>query len=69
MQPITLLVKKKTELTLLWRLQAIHYANTLKFLFNAFIEDILTRLGKSQWFFALDLQLGFWQIKMAFEDI
>jgi len=34
-----------------------------------YVEDILIQLGKSQWFFALDLQLGFWQIKMALEDM
>lgn len=33
------------------------------------IEDILTQLGKSQWFSALDFQFGFWQIKMVLEDI
>jgi hypothetical protein len=29
------------------------------------VEDIISQLGKSAWFTALDLQLGFWQIKMA----
>jgi hypothetical protein len=33
------------------------------------IEDVLTQLGKSSWFSTLDLQLGFWQIKMADEDV
>jgi hypothetical protein len=32
-------------------------------------EDILTQLGKSQWYFTLDFQFGFWQIKMVSEDI
>jgi hypothetical protein len=32
-------------------------------------ENVLIQLGKSQWFFTLDLQSGFWQIKMALEDI
>jgi hypothetical protein len=60
---------KGWEFTLLWRLQAIHYVNMLKFLSNVFFEDILTWLGKSQQFFALVLQLGFWQIKMAYENV
>jgi hypothetical protein len=33
------------------------------------VEDIISQLGKSAWFTALDLQLGFWQIKMAPEDM
>jgi hypothetical protein len=33
------------------------------------MEDIISQLGKSAWFTALDLQSGFWQIKMAPEDM
>jgi hypothetical protein len=33
------------------------------------VEDIISQLGKSAWFTALDLQSGFWQIKMAPEDV
>jgi len=33
------------------------------------VEDIISQLGKSAWFTALDLQSGFWQIKMAPEDM
>ncbi len=33
------------------------------------VDDVLMQLGKTQWFFALNLQFGFWQIKMALEDI
>jgi hypothetical protein len=33
------------------------------------VEDIISQLGKSAWFTALDLQSGFWQIKMALEDM
>jgi hypothetical protein len=33
------------------------------------LSRTLTQLRESQWFFTLDLQLGFWLIKMAFEDI
>jgi predicted aspartyl protease len=33
------------------------------------VEDIICQLGKSAWFTALDLQSGFWQIRMASEDM
>ncbi len=33
------------------------------------LEDVIDQLGNSSWFTALDLQLGFWQIQMAPEDI
>jgi putative transposase len=33
-----------------------------------FVEDVIDQLGKSSWFTALDLQSGFWQIRMDPED-
>ncbi len=33
------------------------------------VKDIISQLGKSAWFTALDLQSGFWQIRMAPEDM
>ncbi len=33
------------------------------------VEDVIDQLGNSSWFTALDLQSGFWQIRMAAEDI
>jgi hypothetical protein len=33
------------------------------------VEDVISQLGKSSWFTALDLQSGFWQIRMAPEDV
>jgi hypothetical protein len=33
------------------------------------VNDVMMQLGKAQWFSALDLQFGFWQIKMALKDI
>ncbi len=33
------------------------------------VEDVISQLGKSAWFTALDLQSRFWQIKMALEDM
>ncbi len=33
------------------------------------IEDVLNQLRSSQWFSMLDLQLGFWQIPMALDDV
>jgi hypothetical protein len=33
------------------------------------MEDVIDQLGNSSWFTALDLQSGFWQIRMAPEDI
>jgi putative transposase len=33
------------------------------------VDDVISQLGKSVWFTALDLQSGFWQIRMAPEDI
>jgi hypothetical protein len=33
------------------------------------VEDVISQLGKSAWFTALDLQSGFWQIRMAPKDM
>ncbi len=33
------------------------------------VEDVIDQLGSSAWFTALDLQFGFWQIRMAPEDV
>ncbi len=33
------------------------------------VEDVIDQLGKSMWFTALGLQSGFWQIRMAPEDM
>jgi len=33
------------------------------------VDDVISQLGKSAWFTALDLQLGFWQIHIAPEDM
>jgi hypothetical protein len=33
------------------------------------VDDVISQLGKSTWFTALDLQSGFWQIQMALEDV
>ncbi len=33
------------------------------------VEDVISQLGNSSWFTALDLQSGFWQIRMAPEDM
>ncbi len=33
------------------------------------VEDVIDQLGSSTWFIALDLQSGFWQIRMAPEDV
>jgi len=33
------------------------------------VDDVISQLGKSAWFTALDLQSGFWQICMALEDM
>jgi hypothetical protein len=33
------------------------------------VEDVLIQLGKSQWLYALDLQFGFWHIKMTLKDM
>jgi len=33
------------------------------------VDDVISQLGKSAWFAALDLQSGFWQICMAPEDV
>jgi hypothetical protein len=33
------------------------------------VDDVISQLGKSTWFIALDLQSGFWQIRMALEDV
>jgi hypothetical protein len=33
------------------------------------VEDVISQLGRSKWFSALDLQSGFWQICMAPDDI
>jgi len=33
------------------------------------VEDVIDQLGNSSWFTALDLQSGFWQIRMVPEDV
>jgi hypothetical protein len=33
------------------------------------VDDVISQLGKSSWFIALDLQSVFWQIRMALEDM
>ncbi len=33
------------------------------------VDDVISQLGKSAWFTALDLQSGFWQICMAPKDV
>ncbi len=33
------------------------------------VDNVIFQLGKSAWFSALDLQSGFWQIRMAPEDV
>ncbi len=33
------------------------------------VEDVISQLGKSAWFSTLDLQSGFWQIRMAPKDM
>jgi len=33
------------------------------------INDVISQLGNSTWFTTLDLQSGFWQIRMAPEDM
>jgi hypothetical protein len=33
------------------------------------IKDVLNHMGAAKWYFALDLQSGFWKMKMNFEDI
>jgi hypothetical protein len=33
------------------------------------VEDVISQLGKSVWFTALDLQSSFWQIRMAPDDM
>ncbi len=33
------------------------------------VDDVIFQLGKSSWFTALDLQSGFWQIRMAPKDM
>ncbi len=33
------------------------------------VEDLIAQLGRSTWFTALDLQSGFWQIRMAPKDM
>ncbi len=33
------------------------------------VKDVIDQLGSSAWFIALDLQSGFWHIRMAPEDV
>jgi hypothetical protein len=33
------------------------------------VDDVISQLGRSAWFTALDLQSGFWQIRVAPEDM
>jgi hypothetical protein len=33
------------------------------------IDDVFFQMGNNQWFSALDLQSGFWQIQMSPNDV
>jgi hypothetical protein len=33
------------------------------------IDDVLSQMGNNQWFSALDLQSGFWKIRMSSNDV
>jgi len=33
------------------------------------IDDVLSQMGNNQWFSALDLYSGFWQIQMSPDDV
>ncbi len=33
------------------------------------ISDVLFQMGNNQWFSALDLQYGFWHIRMSQDDV
>jgi hypothetical protein len=33
------------------------------------IDDVFFQMGNNQWFSALDLQSGFWQIQMSSNDV
>jgi hypothetical protein len=33
------------------------------------IDDVFSQMGNNQWFSALDMQFGFWQIQMSPNDI
>ncbi len=66
---VTLPIKKDGSCHLCGDYRALNLQTCLDAFPMSLVEDVLNQLNKSQYFFALDLQFGFWQIKMALEDI
>jgi hypothetical protein len=66
---VTLLVKKYDS----WHFYGNYMPLNLQIEQDSFpmalVEDVLMQLGKTQWFSTLDLQFGFWRIKMELKDI
>jgi hypothetical protein len=66
---VTLPVKKDGSMCFCGDYRPLN-AQTRRYMFPMpLVEDVIHQLGKSTWFTALDLQSGFWQIRMAPEDM
>jgi hypothetical protein len=66
---VTLLVKKDGSRRFYGDYRPLN-AQTRRYMFPMpLVEDVIDQLGKSTWFTTLDLQSGFWQIRMAPEDM
>jgi len=66
---VTLLVKKDGSRRLCGDYRPLNLQTRRDSFPMPLVVDVISQLGKSVWFTALDLQLGFWQICMAPNDM
>jgi hypothetical protein len=66
---VTLLVKKDGSMRFCWDYRPLNVQTQRDSFPMPLVEDVIDQLGSSTWFTALDLQSGFWKIRMAPEDV
>jgi len=66
---VTLLVKKDGSMRFYGDYRPLNMQTRRDSFPMPLVEDVISQLGKSAWFSALDLKSGFWQIRMAPEDM
>ncbi len=66
---VTLLVKKDGSRRFCGDYRPLNLQTRRDSFVMPLIDDVISQLGKSAWFSALDLQSGFLQIRMAPEDV
>jgi len=66
---VTLLVKKDGSRRFCGDYRPLNAQTRCDSFLMPLVEDVIDQLGSSAWCTALDLQSGFWQIRMAPEDV